>query len=615
MAHMGVVPVFDRNVRAENCADTLPFEGVEYSGGPVLESVEVVPFFWGGYWDTDEGNDLVRYMEGLFDLLVAGPYIELLQEYSTPTTVIRRGRRLISVKDSISEPGMPNGTGKKITDEGVKLKLKALINDNSLPAITPNTVYVVFLPPDTAVTAYNLNSCKQFCAYHSFENDLYYCVIPILTCPECQIGNSITNTLAYSASHELAETITNPRLNAWKVIHGSEIADTKNAKNKGSKCYAIRDGYFLQKVWSRVQQTFSADKTGAWSQIDPSSLSQSPFFPGMPLAGFSWEDYKQIVYLTADGHIHELSASEQESWFHADLSHLAGAPPATANSKLCGYSWNEFKQVLFLTNDGHIHELSVSQQQGWQHADLTVRTGAPPVSGNEFTCFSWNGFKNVAFRSAAGHIIEMFCSATSNWDFADLTVLTGSPAAAASGSVSGYTWEEFKQIVYLTPAGHIIELYCSAAAGWGYEDLTSLTGAPAASVQSPLTGYAWNEFKQVVYFSLNGHIHELFVSRNIPWSFADLTAWTGGPTVSGNVLTAYPCGGFKNITYISSNGHIHEYYISAGSNWAHADLTKITGAPTTGWDKLCTFCWKNNKEVIYTPDHGGGRIRELTARI
>ena len=46
-----------------------------------------------------------------------------------------------------------------------------------------------------------------------------------------------------------------------------------------------------------------------------------------------------------------------------------------------GYSWEvgQSKQVVYRTADGHIHELYVVKGGAWQHADLTAITGAPPV--------------------------------------------------------------------------------------------------------------------------------------------------------------------------------------------------------------------------------------------
>ena len=50
--------------------------------------------------------------------------------------------------------------------------------------------------------------------------------------------------------------------------------------------------------------------------------------------------------------------------------------------RISGYAWENgrTKQVVYLTSDGHIHELFVAVGGAWDHADLTQLTGAPPGS-------------------------------------------------------------------------------------------------------------------------------------------------------------------------------------------------------------------------------------------
>jgi hypothetical protein len=226
-----------------------------------------------------------------------------------------------------------------------------------------------------------------------------------------------------------------------------------------------------------------------------------------PLSGYAWESYptKQDVYLTPDGHIHELYVTRGIPWSHADLTDLAGAPAAAANSPLSGYAWEAYnsKQVVYLTPDGHVHELYVTPGIPWSHADLTD--------------------------------------------------LAGAPAAAANSPLSAYAWEAYntKQLVYLTPDGHVHELYVTPGIPWSHADLTDLAGAPAAAANSPLSGYAWETYnsKQVVYLTPDGHVHELYVTigggaaasvasgsnRVVPSSFAVQPANKVEPALMGEM--------------------------------------------------------------------------------
>jgi hypothetical protein len=95
---------------------------------------------------------------------------------------------------------------------------------------------------------------------------------------------------------------------------------------------------------------------------DLTQITGAPPASGNTLAAYSWENglSKQVVYLTGDGHVHELFVQAGGAWGHADLSALTGAPAAAGN-RLSAYSWEagESKQVIYTTGDGHVHELYV----------------------------------------------------------------------------------------------------------------------------------------------------------------------------------------------------------------------------------------------------------------
>ena len=178
---------------------------------------------------------------------------------------------------------------------------------------------------------------------------------------------------------------------------------------------------------------------GPWSHADLTQLAGAPpennAFP--VIAGFEWEagGTKQVVYRPADGHIHELFVSVGGSWDHADLTQMTGAPlPDFASAYAC-FAWKAggSKQVVYLTADGHIHELFVSVGGSWSHADLTQITGAPlPQPDTAFTGYEWEagGTKQVVFLTANGHIHELFVSVEGSWSHADLTQMTGAPPVA-----------------------------------------------------------------------------------------------------------------------------------------------------------------------------------------
>ena len=118
---------------------------------------------------------------------------------------------------------------------------------------------------------------------------------------------------------------------------------------------------------------------GAWQHADLTTLAGAPRASSRFLVGYAWPEggTKQAAYLGQDDHILELSVHVGGSWQCADLSAITGAPPAVQVT--AGYSWaaGRCKQVVFVGDDDHIHELVVEMDEQWRHVDLTALTNAP----------------------------------------------------------------------------------------------------------------------------------------------------------------------------------------------------------------------------------------------
>ena len=335
------------------------------------------------------------------------------------------------------------------------------------------------------------------------------------------------------------------------------------------------------------------------------------------LIGYDWPEArsKQVAYISQDRHIHELWISEGGMWQHADLMTLAGAPLADSRF-LVGYVWPEggTKQVAYLGQDGHVHELWVNVGGAWQHADLSMITGAPPAV--QVTAgYSWSAghSKQIVFVGDDDHLHELFVEKGKPWRHLDLTAITGAPLPGSNCMV-GYEWTagRCKQVAYVGLDGHIHELFLEAGGVWQHADLSIITNAPRAS--DIMVGYEWPETrcKQVAFVGEDCHIHELYLAPGRTWQHADLSAITHAPAAM-NVLTGYawPQGHSKQIAYVGQDGNIHELYAEVDKMWGHADLTKNAHAPFSSIMSIDGFSWSagNSKQVVYVGNDGD--IREL----
>jgi hypothetical protein len=261
----GIVPL----VKPKSAGVAAPSAQLVYqSGGTVLGAVEVVPIYWGAYWSGTEGAALSAEINGFFDFILTSSLMDMLAEYSTPTTTIGRGVRLPSVQIADSEPGDATSGGREVTDSQIQTALQSWIANGKVPAVTSNTLYFIYLPPNVTAIDQSIQSCQDFCGYHNQINmNVFYAVQPYATCSGCSFG-TILDSITKISSHELCESITDPALNAWAdPTTGEEIGDICNDTT------ARLGGYLIQLEWSNSQNACalkpaSAGASSARSQCD-----------------------------------------------------------------------------------------------------------------------------------------------------------------------------------------------------------------------------------------------------------------------------------------------------------------------------------------------------------
>ena len=336
-----------------------------------------------------------------------------------------------------------------------------------------------------------------------------------------------------------------------------------------------------------------------------------------PLVGFDWPEgcSKQVVYVSQDHHIHEFVVGMGGGWQHADLTTLAGAPLASSRF-ITGYAWPEAstKQVSYLSLDGHIHELWVQPGGKWQHADVSAFTGAPPAQ--QVTAgYSWSEgrSKQIVFIGDDEHIHELYVEVGGQWRHVDLTAITAAPLPGSRFMV-GFGWKEgrCKQVAYVAQDGHIHELYMEIGRSWEHVDLTAMTNSPRAI--DVMVGYEWPEAacKQIAFISEDRHIHELCLVAGKSWAHTDLSMLSGAPPAT-DIMTgfAWPQGRSKQVAYAGLDNHVHELFVEAGKTWQHVDLTRLANAPATPIASIDGFAWSagESKQVTYVGDDR--QIREL----
>jgi len=196
------------------------------------------------------------------------------------------------------------------------------------------------------------------------------------------------------------------------------------------------------------------------------------------MVGYGWKEgrCKQVAYVAQDGHIHEMYMEIGKSWEHADLTAMTNGPRAV--DIMVGYEWLEgrCKQIAFISEDRHVHELSLVAGTRWAHTDLSMLTGAP-LATDVITGYAWpeGHTKQVAYVGLDNHIHEMFVEAGKTWQRVDLTQSANAPTTPVV-AIDGFAWSagEAKQVAYAGDDRQIRELWFPKGGKWTYTDLSTV---------------------------------------------------------------------------------------------------------------------------------------------
>jgi hypothetical protein len=244
----GIVPPEDFTPRGVAPVVGAPTPSLQNHGGPVLGSVQVIPIYWGAAWGSGTNATLATQLDSFFDFIVTSEYMDLLAEYSTSSTQIQHGQRLPSVKITNNEPGTIVSGVRQVTDAQIQTSLQGWISNSTVPATNANTPYFIFLPPNVVSIKGSEQSCTNYCGYHNHVGNVYYAVIPFANCSGCVFPGQFLDTLTEVASHEFAEAVTDPALNAWwETGVGDEIGDICNRQT------TRLNGFMIQTEWSNAQ--------------------------------------------------------------------------------------------------------------------------------------------------------------------------------------------------------------------------------------------------------------------------------------------------------------------------------------------------------------------------
>jgi len=235
---------------------------------------------------------------------------------------------------------------------------------------------------------------------------------------------------------------------------------------------------------------------------------------------------------------------------------------------------------------------------------------------NNIVTYEWplNGSIHIAYETGDNHVHEMVMGRKGKWIDSDVTRLAGGPELD-NVILAGSSWPEgqTQQIAYtsaMDTSGHINELVMYQNHPWSFEDIMLQPMGAAPADGFALVAFSWKAggTKNLVYTGREGHLHELSAGVTGKWKYTDLMQVTGAPLAESSLLAAYDWakGKTKHVVYTSGDGHIHELMSGPDGGWRHTDLMATLDVPLSNGSSLAAYTWEagGTRQVVYTSTDG-----------
>jgi hypothetical protein len=225
--------------------------GINYHNGPVMLGTVNIYYIWYGDWS---GNSAVDILTDEAQSIGGTPWFNINSTYYSGA-----GRTLKHVSNSVAYQGSTTDDyshGKSLSDDDVFEIVTDAITSGRLPK-DANGVYFVLTAADVDETS---GFCSHYCGWHYFgdfaKTTLKFsfvgnadrcpnvCTRLRFHSPNDNIG---ADGMASVLAHELAESVTDPLVNAWYDKNGQENAD-KCAFNYG-ELYSTPNGSGANVRW------------------------------------------------------------------------------------------------------------------------------------------------------------------------------------------------------------------------------------------------------------------------------------------------------------------------------------------------------------------------------
>lgn len=250
--------------------------------GTVMPRVVVYLIFWlppgtsfeSSGPDPSGDQDFELQQEHFIDDLSGSAYWHTLSQYGVPDSVTLGG----TVVDTRPYPPGTSDSS-PLPADAEKSEVSYIDNQQLWPA---DLAHVTILLTSNGIADTNTGNCGAHSIIPNSSGPFAWVSVGVCATGEAGLSTTTADAATSIIAHELAESATDPLLDAWRAPGGGEVADvcggsfpTGPWNDQGADLDLNGDPYLVQQLWSNKEHTCDMGMVGDSSPLPSVSLTQS----------------------------------------------------------------------------------------------------------------------------------------------------------------------------------------------------------------------------------------------------------------------------------------------------------------------------------------------------
>lgn len=205
-----------------------------------------------------------------------------------------------------------------------------------------------------------------------------------------------------------------------------------------------------------VRQLHSDDGTN-WQDQDLTSITGGTTSESAPgrMGGFNIGNFQYLYFVASTGHVHQFLYNNA-SWSDEDLTVLSKSTPANARSDVQALliPGTNTLNVFYISTDGYIVQLAATNNQKWVKTELSKKAFAPGPQTFRVAALTTPPHNDLHVfyvgYTTNFHVLQLYKPKGQPWTYEDMTALTnGGIPINLYNDMTGFTFQNNQYIYYV----------------------------------------------------------------------------------------------------------------------------------------------------------------------